>query len=97
MAKEDFIPKRDGDLDMFEENFLNKLSEHAPAPGIDHIQLKQFCNVAISLPSISYTFKLTNPKSEIPNSKFVTGLFDQQHALSQDIVFSLKPVIINSA
>ena len=35
MAKADFIPKRDGDLDMFEENFLNKLSEHAPALGID--------------------------------------------------------------
>jgi len=35
MAKADFIPKRDGDLDMFEENFLIKLSDHAPALGID--------------------------------------------------------------
>ena len=26
MAKTDFIPKRDGDLDVFEENFVNKLT-----------------------------------------------------------------------
>lgn len=35
MAKADFIPKRDGDLDMYEENFLNKLAIHAPVLGID--------------------------------------------------------------
>lgn len=35
MAKGDFIPKRDGDLDMYEENFLNKLSIHAPVLGLD--------------------------------------------------------------
>lgn len=35
MAKGDFIPKRDGDLDMYEENFLKKLTIHAPVLGMD--------------------------------------------------------------
>jgi hypothetical protein len=35
MAKTDFIPKRDGDLDVFEENFVNKLTIHAPALAMD--------------------------------------------------------------
>jgi hypothetical protein len=35
MAKTDFIPKRDGDLDVYEENFVNKLSIHAPALSMD--------------------------------------------------------------
>lgn len=35
MAKTDFIPKRDGDLDMYEENFLNKLALHAPVLKMD--------------------------------------------------------------
>ena len=35
MAKTDFIPKRDGDLDMYEENFLNKLTVHAPVLKMD--------------------------------------------------------------
>jgi hypothetical protein len=35
MAKTDFIPKRDGDLDVFEENFVNKLTIHAAALAMD--------------------------------------------------------------
>ena len=35
MAKSDFIPRRDGDLDVYEENFVNKLETHAPALGMD--------------------------------------------------------------
>ena len=35
MAKTDFIPKRDGDLDVFEENFVNKLTMDAPALAMD--------------------------------------------------------------
>lgn len=33
--KTDFIPKRDGDLDSFEENFINKLELHASALELD--------------------------------------------------------------
>ncbi|MEO6694828.1 MAG: hypothetical protein ABIY50_03275 [Ignavibacteria bacterium] len=35
MKKNDFVPKRDGDLDKYEENFVNKLNAHAPTLGID--------------------------------------------------------------
>ena len=35
MAKSDFIPKRDGDLDAYEENFVNKLTTHSEALGLD--------------------------------------------------------------
>jgi len=28
--KNDFIPRRDGDLDSFEENFINKIDIHIP-------------------------------------------------------------------
>lgn len=35
MAKQDFIPKRDGDLDAYEENFVSKFTLHAPTLGMD--------------------------------------------------------------
>lgn len=35
MPKSDYIPKRDGDLDAYELNFVNKLTIHAAALGID--------------------------------------------------------------
>lgn len=35
MPKTDFIPKRDGDLDAYELNFLNKLTFHSSTLGID--------------------------------------------------------------
>jgi hypothetical protein len=35
MPKTDFVPKRDGDLDAYELNFLNKLTFHSSTLGID--------------------------------------------------------------
>ncbi|MEO8664646.1 MAG: hypothetical protein ABI462_04040, partial [Ignavibacteria bacterium] len=35
MSKVDFIPSRDGDLDAYEQNFVNKLAVHAPVLAID--------------------------------------------------------------
>ncbi len=37
--KTDFIPNRDADLDAHEENFINKLSIHAPVIGLDPVEV----------------------------------------------------------
>lgn len=44
MAKTDFIPKRDGDLDVYEENFVNKLTIHAPALAMDPALVTELIN-----------------------------------------------------
>jgi hypothetical protein len=44
MAKTDFIPKRDGDLDGYELNFLNKLAVYSAVLGIDPSEVTKINN-----------------------------------------------------
>lgn len=43
--KTDFIPKRDGDLNSFEDNFLNKLNNHAATLGLDTSEIDSVKNI----------------------------------------------------
>lgn len=45
MMKTDFLPRRDGDLYSFEENFLNKIDSFAPALGLDAAEVTSVKNI----------------------------------------------------
>lgn len=58
MPKSHFIPKRDGDFDMFEENFSNKISIHAPSLGLDPTEVTVI-RTAISNHRMAYSGMLS--------------------------------------
>ena len=45
--KNDFIPKRDGDLDSFEENFMNKIDIHVPVLQLDPDEVSGTKNIVL--------------------------------------------------
>lgn len=45
--KNDFIPRRDGDLDSFEENFMNKIDTHATALQLDPAEVTGTKNIVL--------------------------------------------------
>ena len=45
--KNDFIPRRDGDLDSFEENFMNKIDIHAASLQLDPAEVTSAKNIVM--------------------------------------------------
>ncbi|MBK6771229.1 MAG: hypothetical protein IPG78_03600 [Ignavibacteria bacterium] len=45
--KNDFIPRRDGDLDSFEENFMSKIDIHAASLQLDPAEVTSTKNIVM--------------------------------------------------
>lgn len=92
MPKTDFIPKRDGDLDVYEENFVNKLSVHAPALAMDSALVTELRNGILShrLAFSNMISKRAESKSATEDnySKKISAINDLRRAAK--IVKSLK-------
>lgn len=79
MPKSDFIPKRDGDLDAYELNFLNKLTFHSGTLGMDPAEITR-----ISSKVNSHRMSFANVISKRAESK----------SANEDNVFKKRDAVI---
>ena len=86
MSKTDFIPSRDGDLDGYELNFLNKLVSHAGTLALDPAEVTRL-TTSINNHRVSYA-ALISKRAE---SKSATedNLLKKRNAINDHIFYRI--------
>lgn len=78
--KNHFIPKRDGDLDAYEENFSNKITIHAVTLGIDPSEVTA---VKTSIANHRLSYSNMNSKRAESKASSEDNLIKKEHAVNE--------------
>jgi len=78
--KDNYIPRRDGDLNSFEENFLAKLNSYAATLGISASDLEKTTNI---LEAHKSAFSFMNTKKAESKSATDGNLLKRNAAISE--------------